>query len=82
MNPNLTVGDTFKVHFVWKLPEDEYARALFEAEIIEVQPREDRYLVILREMIGGRQELPDGTLRTREEMPTRYWRRIVGFIGR
>ncbi|MGB1251894.1 MAG: hypothetical protein ACPG8W_14840, partial [Candidatus Promineifilaceae bacterium] len=67
---------------VWKLPDEDYARALFEAEIIEIQPREDRYLVILRELLGARQEAADGTMRTREQMPKKVWRRVMSFIGR
>ena len=83
MNPEkLSVGDTFKVHFVWKLPDEDYARALFEAKIIEIQPREDRYLVILDNLLGARQEAADGTTRTREQMRTPTWARIMSFIGR
>ncbi len=82
MEAKLNVGEQFQVHFVWKLTEGDWLRAIFSAEILALQPREDRYLVNLSKFIGGWQEDPNGKKRPKEEMSREWWARIVQLQGR
>lgn len=76
-----TVGEWFPVHFVWKLPDGDYIRAIFRAEILDTIPTADKYLVRLAELLAGRQESKDGEMRAKEEMTLPYWALVRELIG-
>lgn len=82
MQAELGVGENFQVQFVWRLEEGDWLRGVFSAEIIALQPREDRYLVELVKFIGGWQEDPTGKQRPKAQMSIEWWRRIVALQGR
>ncbi len=76
-----TVGEWFAVQFVWKLPDGDYIRAVFRAEILDTIPAADKYLVRLVELLAGRQEDKDGVMRPKEEMTIPYWVLVRQIIG-
>ena len=76
-----TVGEWFAVQFVWKLPDGDYIRAVFRAEILDTIPAADKYLVRLVELLAGRQEDEDGVMRPKEEMTIPYWVLVRQLIG-
>ena len=86
MNPQLdtplNIGESFNVHFVWKLPDGDYLRVIFCAEITMVQSAEMRYLVVLKEWERGWQEAPDYLIRSPEERTEPYWTLATQLIGR
>ena len=69
------------MQFVWKLPDGDYIRAIFRAEILDTIPGADKYLVSLAELLAGRQETKDGEMRTKEEMTIPYWVLVRQIIG-
>ncbi|MCP4420280.1 MAG: hypothetical protein GY805_27050 [Chloroflexi bacterium] len=76
-----TVGEWFPVQFVWQLPDGDYIRAVFRAQILDIIPAADKYLVQLEELLAGRQESKDGEMRPKEKMTIPYWvlvRKIIG----
>ncbi len=75
-------GDSFSVQFVWRLPDDDYIRALFEARVLALDAGLDRYLLRLERLIAGRQELPDGQPRPIESLEGGYWPRVQGLVGK
>ena len=82
MQPTHQPGDTVQIQFVWRLPDDDYLRAVFQAEIIAVQSFADRYLLQLTRLQGGLQEAQDGKPRPADEMNANEWARVVGLIGK
>lgn len=79
MTPSYSVGDHFNVQFVWRLPDDDYLRAVFEVAVVEVHLHEQRYLVALTRLLGGIQEAPDGSYRPKEQFTRPLWAKIVAF---
>ncbi len=79
---NYQPGESFPVHFVWELPDGDYVRAIFEAEVEELDFRLDRYLLRLRELKAGRQESPTGDARPKEELARNYWAMVGALVGK
>lgn len=79
---NYEPGEAFPVHFVWELPDGDYVRAIFEAEVEELDFSLDRYLLRLRDLKAGRQETPSGEMRPKEELSRPYWAMVGALIGK
>ena len=79
---NYNIGDTFAVQFAWKLPNKNYIRAVFQAEVLALVPAADKYLVRLKELIAGRQEDDDGILLPQESFSYDYWGLVGRLVGR
>ncbi len=79
---NHQVGESFAVQFAWKLPDGDYIRAVFEAVVLGYVRAADKYVVRLNQLIAGRQENPDGVLRSRESFSRNYWKMVGDIIGR
>lgn len=75
------VGDTFLLQFVWRLPNDDYMRALYKAEVLAIIDVAEKYMVRLLELVAGSQETAVGEGREKEEFAREYWALAVGFIG-
>ncbi len=79
---NYKVGETFSVQFAWKLPNADYIRAVFQAEVLDLVPEADKYIVRLQELVAGRQEDNDGRLRSQESFAKEYWGLVGKIVGR
>lgn len=79
---NYDVGDTFAVQFAWKLPNTNYLRAVFQAEVLALVPAADKYLVRLKELIAGRQEDGDGIMLPKDSFSDEYWGLVGRLVGR
>lgn len=75
-------GQSFPVQFAWRLPNGEYVRAVFEAEIFDLVPAADKYLVRLNRLLAGREETADGQPKPETALSQDYWRLVGKLIGR
>jgi hypothetical protein len=80
--PNHQVGDTFTVQFVWQLPEGDFLRAIFEAEVLALDPQMERYRIRFRQLTAGRQETAEGIGRSESELATGYWAMVGRIVGK
>ena len=78
---NYTIGQTFPLQFAWKLPQGDYLRAVFDAEVLDHVPAADKYIVRLTKLVAGRQESHEGEMRSKEEMSKEYWTMVGELIG-
>lgn len=76
------IGDTFPAQFAWRLPNGDYLRAVFNAEVLGIVEAADKYVVRLVALVAGRQENEDGVLRPTEEFSSEYWALVGRLIGR
>ncbi len=67
------VGESFPLQFAWHLPQGDYIRVVFEAEVLDLIPEAEKYLVHLQRLVAGRQEDADGNLKPRETFSSEYW---------
>lgn len=74
-------GESFPVQFAWRLPEGDYLRAVFRAEVLDFVPAADKYIVRLTELIAGRQEDADGVLRPSDQFDRTYWAMVGRLVG-
>jgi hypothetical protein len=79
---HFSAGQDFPVQFAWRLPEGDFLRAVFRAEVIDLVPSADKYIVSLVELLAGREETPDGQLKPTEAFHREYWALVGGLIGR
>lgn len=76
-----SIGETIPVQFVWQLPDGDFLRAIFEAEILDLDERMQRYLLRLRKLTAGRQETPTGDMRPAEELSRDDWANAGALAG-
>ncbi len=76
------VGDSFPLQFAWRLPEGDYIRAVFQAEVLDLVPEADKYLARLNRLVAGRQENEDGELKPQETFSSEYWPLVESLVGR
>ena len=79
---NYEAGETFPIQFVWQLPDGDFIRAVFEAEVLALDFRLDRYLLRLRRLKAGRQESARGEMRPKEALSATYWAMVGELIGK
>jgi hypothetical protein len=79
---NFVVGDKFRLHFVWRIPSEDYLRAIFEVEVLHLDELSSKYVVLLSEFVAGRQESSDGEMRSLEDVTRDYWSLVAGLAGR
>lgn len=82
MVANYQVGQTFAIHFVWQLPDGDYLRVVFEAEVLDWDLSLDRYLLRLQSLTAGRQDDPAGQPRPVEQISQLYWKYAQQLVGR
>lgn len=75
-------GENITVQFVWQLPDGDFIRALFTAEVLALDERLDRYLIQLQKWEAGRQESPAGDPRPAAEAAKEYWALVQSLTGR
>ena len=76
------VGELFPVQFVWRLPDEGFLRAVFEAEVTAVVPAAEKYIVRLQKLLAGRQELANGEMLPTESLTREYWAMVGQLVGR
>lgn len=74
------IGDSFPIQFAWRLPDGDYIRAIFQAEVLDMISAADKYVVRLNKLIAGRQESEEGEMRPTEAYTRDYWN-LVGQIS-
>ena len=79
---NYQVGQTFNVQFVWRAPEGDFLRAIFRAEVLKLDPESGKYVVLLDEFLGGRQEDPHGEMRPIDQVDKERWAMVARLAGR
>ena len=79
---NHKVGETFRIHFVWKIPNEHYLRALFDVRILDIDLSADRYLILLDSLIAKREEDSVGGGLPEEKHTTEYWEMVYRLVGR
>ncbi len=81
VNLNYQVGDTFLLQFVWRLPDGDFVRALFQAEVLTSIDVAEKYMVRLNELVAGSQESPTGEGREKAQFTKEYWALVVRLVG-
>jgi hypothetical protein len=76
------IGESFTLQFAWRLPEGDYLRAVFIAEVLDHVPEADKYIARLTKLEAGRQENEQGEPRTTEQLSKEYWAMVANLIGR
>jgi hypothetical protein len=76
------IGDSFRVHFAWKIPGGDFVRALFDAEVLGVDELSAKYVLRLTRFVAGRQETSEGETRPSEELDRNYWWLVGQLEGR
>ena len=66
-------GESFDLHFVWRLPDGDYLRAIFAAVVVALDPSMERYLLQLTHFVAGRQESADGEPRAKADYNRDHW---------
>ena len=79
---NYAIGETFAAQFAWRLPDGGYLRAVFQAEVVGVVDRADKYVVRLNELIAGRQDNAEGDVLPKTQLDEQYWALVGRLIGR
>lgn len=82
IDANYDVGQSFDVQFVWRVPDGDYLRAIFRAEVLKLDSVSGKYIVSLDKFLAGRQETPDGEMRPQEEVAKQYWAQVASLVGR
>ncbi len=77
-----SVGDIFRLQFAWRIPSEDYIRAIFDAEVLLLDYLSNKYVVQLSEFIAGRQESSQGEMRSSEEVARDYWSLVIDLKGR
>lgn len=75
-------GECFAVQFVWKLPEGDFLRAVFEAEVLDLVPAAEKYVVRLKKLLAGRQESAEGVKRPETGLSQPHWQMVGRIVGR
>ncbi len=81
-NAHYQPGQTFNLQFAWRLPEGEYLRAVFEAEVIDLVPTADKYIIRLRRLLVGREDDPEGAVKPITALEGEFWDLVRGLTGR
>lgn len=79
---NYKIGESFPLQFAWRLPQGDYLRAVFLAEVVDLVPEADKYIARLIKLEAGRQEDEQGGLRPTEQFSKEYWLMVADLVGR
>lgn len=75
-------GQTFPLQFAWRLPDDDYIRAVYQADVLDMVPGADKYIIRLSRFIAGREDDADGKGKTVDALEGEYWDLARGLTGR
>ena len=74
-------GQSFPVQFAWRLPDGEYLRAVFQADVLELVAAANKYVTRLSYLLAGREETADGEPKPAEALTRAYWELVGTLIG-
>lgn len=75
-------GQSFTLQFAWRLPDEEYLRAIFQADVLELVPAADKYVIRLTRFLAGREDDAEGAVKTLAALEGPYWDLVRGLSGR
>lgn len=75
-------GQSFSLQFAWRLPEGDYLRAIFQADVLDLVPGADKYIIRLARFLAGREDDVEGQVRPVDELEGEYWDLVRGLAGR
>lgn len=75
-------GQSFSLQFAWRLPEGDYLRAIFQADVLDLVPGADKYIIRLARFLAGREDDAEGKVKPLDELEGQYWDRVRGLTGR
>jgi hypothetical protein len=81
-NASYGIGDAFQVQFIWRIPAGDFLRAIFMAEVLQLDDLSQKYVVLLKEFLAGRQETGNGEMRPLEEVSRSYWALVDDLAGK
>ena len=74
MDDLIAVGDSFDIQFVWQLPDGDYLRAVFSAEVL-TSSKQRKIFRALDRLQGWTTGIGrTANTRSRDERSTEYWR--------
>ena len=76
------VGEIFSVQFVWRVPDGDFLRAMFEAEVLYIDQVAGKYVLQLGEFLAARQERKDGSVHGADALKRDYWALVAQLAGR
>ncbi len=79
---HVPVGKSFPLQFAWRLPDGSYVRAVFKANVLDLVPSADKYIVRLDELTAGREETPGGEAKPVDALSRPYWAMVGDLVGR
>ncbi|MGD2077834.1 MAG: hypothetical protein PVH18_05600 [Chloroflexota bacterium] len=79
---NYESGQSFDVHFVWRIPDGDFLRAIFQAKVLKLDAESGKYLLLLEEFLAGRQEDAQGKMRPLGDHASEYWAQVASLAGR
>jgi len=75
-------GQSFPLQFAWRMPDGEYLRAIFQADVLELVPGADKYIVRLAEFLAGREDDSEGNVKPLDALEGEYWEMVRRLNGR
>ena len=75
------IGEIFRTQFVWRLSPGDFLRAIFDVEVLHLDYVSDKYIVRLEDFVAGRQETPQGDIRSVHETSREYWALVSSLTG-
>lgn len=75
-------GESFALQFAWRLPDDSYIRAVYQADVIDLVPGADKYIVRLGRFVAGREDDSEGHAKQIDALVGDYWDLARGLSGR
>jgi hypothetical protein len=75
-------GQSFPLQFAWRLPDGDYLRAVYRAEVIDLVAGADKYVARLGLLLAGREDDAGGIPRPLAALEGEYWQLARGLVGR
>ena len=75
-------GQSFTLQFAWRLPPGDYLRAIFQADVVELVPGADKYIIRLNRLLAGREDDAEGQVKALDALEGEYWDLVRGLTGR
>ena len=75
-------GQSFPLQFVCRLPDNGFLRAVFQAEVTELDHKAEKYVVRLSRLLAGRADDAEGMAEPVTTLEGDYWDLIHRITGR